>query len=96
MRTTEPKSINTSIATVLHDLGLEGKLKQYEVLDRWAGIVGEQIAKVTQAESMNDGKLCVSVSRSTWRNELTFLKRDLIARINHAMGAEIVKDITFR
>ena len=96
MKETAPKPIDASIASVLQELGLQGKIKQYEVLDRWAEIVGEQIARVTQAETISDGKLIVSVSRSTWRNELVFLKRDLITRINQVMQQDVVKDIIFR
>ena len=96
MNESRPKPINSSITEVLTSLGLQGKLKQYEVLERWEEIVGEQIAKVTHAETINEGKLFVSVSRSTWRNELIFLKRELIARINAAMQQDVVKDIIFR
>ena len=96
MNASNPKPIDGAIASVLKDLGIQGKLRQYEVLDRWAEIVGDQIAKVTHAETISDGKLLVRVSRSTWRNELIFLKRELITRINLAMHQEIVKDIIFR
>lgn len=96
MRETTPRQIDSVIASVLDDLGIHGKIKQYEVLERWQEIVGEQIAKVTHAETIKEGKLFVTVSRSTWRNELVFLKKDLIKRINQAMQQDIVKDIIFR
>jgi predicted nucleic acid-binding Zn ribbon protein len=91
-----PKPIGNAIGTVLERLGLGKKVKQYEVLDAWAEIVGEQIAKVASAERIRDGKLVVSVAQSTWRNELIFLKRELIAKINNAMHQDVVKDIIFR
>ena len=91
-----PKPIGAAIAGVLERLGLGAKMKQYEVLEAWANIVGEQIAKVTSADQIRDGKLIVRVAHSTWRNELVFLKKELIDKINRAMHRDVVKDIIFR
>ena len=96
MKTSEPKHISTAISSVIQQLGIGGKMKQMEVLEEWPRIVGEQIAKVTSAERLDGGKLFIHVTRSTWRNELVFLKKALIAKINREMNQEIVKDIIFR
>ena len=96
MRKSNPKHISNSIKSVFHQLGLGIKLREYEILDAWPRIVGKQIAKVTNAERINDGKLFIHVASSTWRSELVFLKKELIRKINQAMNQEIVKDIIFR
>jgi predicted nucleic acid-binding Zn ribbon protein len=81
-----PTPIAAAIASALHSLGLGKKLRQYDVLELWASVVGEQIAAVTTAERIEDGKLFVSVRRAPWRNELVFLKAALIVKLNAAMG----------
>lgn len=91
-----PTPIADALASALRALGLGKKLRQYEVLELWASVVGEQIAAVTTAERIEDGKLFVSVRRAPWRNELLFLKATLIAKLNAAMGETIVNDIIFR
>ena len=96
MRKSKPKELGTSISSVLQQLGLGPRLKQYEVLDKWSSIVGDHIAKVTTPQRMDSGKLLVHVTRSTWRNELVFMKKEIISKINKAMNQEIVKDIIFR
>ena len=96
MRTSKPKKLDASIVAALDKLGLTARLKQYELLERWPSIVGEHISRVTTAERIDRGKLIVKVTRSTWRNELLFLRKDIIAKINEAMEQEIVKDIIFR
>ena len=96
MRISEPKSMNNAIANALQQLGIGPKMKQFEMLERWPSIVGKQIALIATAERIHDGKLFVCVSRPTWRNELTFLKKELIRKINSTMNQEIVKDIIFR
>ena len=92
----EPKLLGNVIAGTLRELGIYGKIKQFEMLDRWPDIVGEQIAKVTTAEYVSDGKLFVRVALSTWRHELVYLKKELIEKINAAMREETVRDIVFR
>jgi predicted nucleic acid-binding Zn ribbon protein len=96
MRGSSPRRLGDAIQTLLTSLGIHGKLKRYEVLDRWPEIVGVQIAQVTKADHLEGDKLFVRVTRSTWRNELLFLKKDLIDKINATMKQEIIKDIIFR
>ena len=96
MKSDTPKTLREAIGSTLDKLGLGSKLKEYDVVNAWPSIVGEQIANVAIAESIKDGKLFVRVSRSTWRNELTMLKKELITKINQTMNGDIVKDIIFR
>lgn len=91
-----PKPIGSLIHTILCQLGIDKKIKQHEILDIWSVVVGDQISKVTKAESIKDGKLFISVKHPTWRNELIYLKNELIERLNKEMKQEIVKDIIFR
>jgi predicted nucleic acid-binding Zn ribbon protein len=93
---TEPKTLAEALASAMKDLGITARLQEYDVVNMWPSVVGEKIAKVAVAESIQRGKLVVRVSRSTWRNELMFLKQELITRVNDAAGKEIVKDIIFR
>ncbi len=77
-------------------LGIDKTLSEYEVVTSWDAIVGEQIAKVTKAERLENGILFVSVATAPWRNELTMKRREIVARINGAVGKNVVKEIRFR
>ena len=96
MKTAAPKRIGDLIPALLEKLGLSRGIAGYGVLERWPEIVGAKIAEVATPERIRDGKLWVSVSHPAWRNELVFMKRELIDKINAAMGGEVVKDIIFR
>jgi predicted nucleic acid-binding Zn ribbon protein len=91
-----PSTIGSAIARVLEHFGLSQKVRQYTVVDCWAQVVGDQIAKVTVAEKIADGRLFVKVANPVWRNELVFLKKDLITKLNHAMAQDVVNDIVFK
>lgn len=96
MKSTEPQNINDAIYQTLQSLGLAEKLSQYETVNSWAEIVGDSIARVTKAENIRDGALIVRVMHPAWRQELVFLKAELIEKINRTLKKEIVKDIIFK
>ena len=91
-----PGKIGSSIESVLEQLGILGRIKQYKILELWPEIVGEQIARASAVESIRNGKLFVKVKHPVWRNELQFLKAEIIRKVNDRMGSEFIKDIIFR
>lgn len=90
------RTIGDLIPAILEKLGLARGVKEHEILERWPEIVGPKIAEVSSAERIRDGKLWVVVGHPAWRNELNFMKRELIEKINRELGETIVKDIIFR
>jgi len=90
------KAIGTILKKVVRDLHLGKKLLQYEVVNEWEKIVGKKIASVTTVEKVVDGKLIVRVKSSAWRNELSFLKKEIIKKINKKFMEEIITDIIFK
>ncbi len=96
MKSTNLKIFSASINSVLKTLGLDEKLKRMEVLNIWEKVVGEQIAKVTKAERIDKNILYVRVEKAVWRNELIFLKKEIIKKLNKELEEEIVKEIVFR
>lgn len=96
MKRRNPQPVGDLLGDVLTEMGLNKKLIQWKAVDIWPEIVGEQIARVTVAERIEHGKLIVRVATAVWRNELLFLKRDIIAKLNAALGDNVVKEIIFR
>jgi len=62
----------------------------------WEGVVGPQVAGVTQVEAVRDGVLYVRVKNSVWANELTLLKDDMVRRLNAKLGGRVLTDIHFK
>lgn len=91
-----PKKLGDLLPGLLERLGLSKGVREHTVLERWPEIVGPKIAEVTTAERIRDGRLWVSVRHPAWRNELAFIKEELLAKVNREMGAEIVREIIFR
>ena len=90
------QSIGAAMGQLVEGLGIARTLKQYDVLTRWASIVGEQIARVTTAQRIEHGILYVHVATAPWRAELTMKRVEIIQKINTTLGDSIVTDIRFR
>lgn len=76
------ESIGQIIKRVLARQGMEKGLKEGEVLSRWEDIVGEKVAKHTEAVALESGILFIKVNDSTWRNELSLMSEILKDKIN--------------
>ena len=92
----QPKAVGAAIQDLAKHLGLEKNLEEYQAITSWHDIVGEQIAKVTQAQRMENGVLFVSVTTAPWRAELSMKRLEIVQKINAALGKSVVKEIRFR
>jgi len=96
MTTGSPQSLGNAIDTLFHELGLEKKLKQYDIVDIWPSIVGSQIAEITSVDKIQNNVLVIKVSAAPWRTELTFRRKEILEKVRAAMNSDSIKDIRFR
>ncbi len=89
------KSLGEAIQNVLKTYGLENNVKQYNVLQQWHDIVGEEISRVTSPQDVNEHVLHIKVKSMTWRTELQFHKMEILSKIEKRFGKNIIKDIRF-
>jgi predicted nucleic acid-binding Zn ribbon protein len=89
------KAIGPALDELIGGLGIKKKLQEYDAVVFWEMVVGKQISKMTTARRITQGVLFVHVKTSTWRNELTLRKKEIIDKLNTAIGFDVVKDIKF-
>lgn len=90
------RDIGSAINELVESLGIRHKLHEYEAVLQWDSLVGEHVAKAASAVKIAKGILLVRVKNSTWRNELSLRKHEIIRTINTALNDDIVKDIKFQ
>ncbi len=90
------KPLGSAMQELIVGLGIKKKIDEYQAVVRWPEIVGDHIAKVSEATRIRQGVLFVSVRVSTWRNELQLRKAEIMKKLNKALGEELVKDIKFQ
>lgn len=89
------KTIGKAIEDLVENLGIGRKIREYDAVIQWSEVVGDQIARVTEAVKIDKGVLVVRVKNGPWRNELTLLKDDVIEKVNASLGENVVKEIRF-
>lgn len=75
--------MSEALGTYLKQAGLTRRVGQAGVLEEWPTLVGEQIARVTEPESVSaDGVLRVRVATAGWAAELQLMTPQILARLN--------------
>ncbi len=87
--------ISQGLHQALHQLGLDKRMKQQQLIDAWPILVGENISRIAKAERIQDGILYVSVRSMSWRTELLFHKQAILDKISVFMENNQIKDIRF-
>ena len=90
-----PELLKTALERQIRRMGVTRRLEGGTAMARWADVVGPQIAARSEPVSFNRGTLTVAVPEAAWRQELTLEKERLTARLNQALGKNVVRDIYF-
>jgi predicted nucleic acid-binding Zn ribbon protein len=91
-----PQALGSVLNALLRQLGIKAKVEQYGIFELWNELVGEQIARVSNVEKVENGILFVRVTAAPWRTELTFQKKEILEKIHAATHSNAIKDIRFR
>jgi predicted nucleic acid-binding Zn ribbon protein len=98
----EPKPDRTlSIREVLVELapklGLEGRLREEEIIAAWAEIVGDFFAKHSRPVRLHQGALVVNVLQPTVLYELDRQwKSVILAKLKKRFGGKVIRELRFR
>ncbi len=91
-----PRKITDIVDDIYSIYGMNQAKEEHQALRVWNHIVGDTIAKMTEVEKFVQGVLFVHVMNPSWRTELSFRKKNIISRLNKALGKNLVKDIVFK
>jgi predicted nucleic acid-binding Zn ribbon protein len=91
-----PQSIGKALQETLAHFKLDEKARNYEVITRWAEIVGEKVSQFTQAEKLDRGVLTVQVTNQVWRYELSLRSKEIVRKIAETCCDGIVKEIRWK
>ena len=92
---TRPVRVDAVLSELLEKHGVQEQVRRMEVLELWPELVGEQLAKVTNAKGVDDATLFVEVRSSAWLMELNMMKGDFLARVNERLDDVPLERIVF-
>ncbi len=94
-RANQPERIDQVLKRTLKGLKIERRIKEETVVLNWSKVVGERISKQSVPLTVKDAILFVRVENASWRNELVFLKSNIIRELNQSVGDNVIKEIVF-
>ncbi|MEW5909359.1 MAG: DUF721 domain-containing protein, partial [Thermodesulfobacteriota bacterium] len=92
----KPVHLKTVISRILESCRKEPDVGLVKIWDLWDHAVGSIIAENARPAAFKGRLLIVHVSSSAWMQHLRFLKKDLIKKINAALGEELLDEIKFK
>jgi predicted nucleic acid-binding Zn ribbon protein len=67
-----------------------------QITEVWATVTGETITDNTKPHAIKGKLLYVNVTSSVWIQQLQYIKKDLIVRLNAVLGKEEIDNIKFK
>ncbi len=89
------QKIDKILDSIVQSMGLEKKLEENKALLLWEDVVGRNIAMHTKPIKIKGSRLFVSADSASWRNELAFLRPEIIRKLNAMAGKVVVEEIVF-
>jgi len=100
MKPSDKRSDFVHIRNVLDDVlkpfRSEPGFELKKVWDLWDDTVGETIAQNARPAAFRGKFLLVHVNSSSWIHQLQFLKKDMIIKLNAALGKPLIEEIKFK
>ncbi|MGE3802052.1 MAG: DUF721 domain-containing protein [Candidatus Kapaibacterium sp.] len=87
------QSLGSIINQWLKENNLQEKFRENSVPDYWIDIVGEAIARHTQVERVDRGRMVIRAESATWKQEIINRREDIRDRVNKRFGAEVVTEV---
>ena len=94
MRRVAPRPLATAIGELGAALAPATLLAR--VQGAWEGAVGPAIAAAARPTGERNGVLTVTCEAAVWAQELELMSDELLARINDALGAILVRELRCR
>ena len=79
----------------LNRMGYSERIHRQSAVINWSEIVGDRIAQETRALKIDNKTLVVKVYKAAWRQQLVFLKDEILRKIEIDLGRGVVEDIRF-
>lgn len=95
-RKSNEMSLKEAIEKLMEHYHIEDRYRFEQLKSKWEDIVGKMIAQRTDRLSLKQGTLYITLNSSTLKQELSFMKADLMRRLNEEATKEIIKEIVFR
>lgn len=96
MRKSQTQTIGDVIKECLHELRIDRKLKEVNLVSHWESMMGRTVALRTDQIYIRNRILYIHVTSSVLKNELLMMRQEIIDKLNENAGERLVENIVIR
>jgi predicted nucleic acid-binding Zn ribbon protein len=93
MKHTEAKQVGEIISEMIAATGNERTFEEQQLCYLWPEIVGPAVNRYTMRRFIDRGVLHVYLSSASLKSDLSFMRAQLVERLNEAVGSQVITDI---
>ncbi|MBT3231335.1 MAG: DUF721 domain-containing protein [Calditrichaeota bacterium] len=95
-RISNTRTIGSTFSKLFQHMGMSERIVEQQAVIIWPEVVGKHIANASEAISIKDGILTISVKNPSWKTELKYMKKDICKKLNKTLGRLVVSDIKIK
>ena len=92
----DPRPVSDALASLAAELGLPASSAFSIVVERWAEVVGDDLAGHIVVESLRDGCLTVGARSPIWASQFRYLADGVLERVAAIVGEGVVSRVAVR
>lgn len=92
----DPKRVGRVLDSYIEDRGWEVSVSIHTLLDKWADVVGDQVAAHSTPETYDAGVVVVRTDSTAWATQLRTIASQIVAKLNEAVGEGSVTFVEVR
>lgn len=89
----DPTPVAEAVSQLVAERGWEERIALGRLRDRWAEIVGPQIAERSEPSRLEEGRLTIRVEGGAWAAELALLGSNLARAAAQFLGAGRIREV---
>ncbi len=91
------KAAGKLVSQVLGGLKMDQKRAEIEIVRVWNNLIDPTLVAHAQPAGIHKGTLFVNVDSSAWLSEIVrYRRKEILDRLQHSFGREVIKKISFR
>jgi hypothetical protein len=91
----KPERISRAVESLLSSTGYLSICRNYEAMNKWGEIVGPEVGAVSSCTRVEKGTMYVRVKSAPWRQELSYMKDEVLSMIKKHVPKSTIKGIVF-
>ena len=96
MKRRNEQSLAEAIGGLIEGAGMRERLDEAAFTAAWSEVVGAMIARHTTSLRLRKGILTLHVDSAPLRQEMVYMRGEILARLNERAGHEAVKEVVVR